>query len=51
METQGDLSAVAQILNLQGISSEGQKLSYKIKVTYGDRTHLVVNQVDILEKN
>jgi len=50
LEIQKDLSDVVQILNLQGISSEGQKLSYKIKVTFRDRTHLVVSRVDILEK-
>lgn len=48
---QENLSAVVQILSLQGISSEGQKLNYKIKVTYADKTHFVVSRVDILEKN
>jgi hypothetical protein len=50
LEIQEDLSAVAQILNLQGTSSEGQKLSYKVKVTFSDRTHLVVSRVDVLER-
>jgi hypothetical protein len=50
LETQEDFSAVVQILNVQGISSDGQKLSYKIKVTYKDKTHFVVSRVDILEK-
>jgi len=50
MELQENLSPFAQILNLQGISSEGQKLNYNIKVTFSDRTHIVVSRVDILEK-
>ncbi len=50
LELQEDLSPVCQILALQGISSEGHKLNYKIKVTYRDKTHLIVSRVDILEK-
>jgi hypothetical protein len=50
LENLEDLSAVVQTLNLHGVSREGRDLEYKIKVTYQDRTCLVMSRVEILEK-